>query len=656
MSGEFDIQAFAGRVDAHSFSFESMNEDMKDIYRDGSPPVSIEDFISDDYYFEKVARDLYPNNIEDLLDVFDPSNNYLEVVATGATSIGKTFLASIALSYIIYQLGCFKDPHKQLGASPSSPVVIINMSISAQKAREVVFQRVKTMIDSSPFFREKFPRDMRLTDTLIWRLSPESRDERTGPQIVFKPGTGDSLSALGDDVWAGCVDEANFFRVVEKSKRTRGEALDPAQRLYDTISRRMKGRFSAGGAVLGKLFLLSSAQYPDDFIERRIKEAEESGELGKTVKVIKKSLWEAKKGVVVNGKEIFGEKVFRVECGSSRRGSRLLDRWDKKTETVQVGAQTDIEGKILNVPIELYDDFYRDVEGSVRDFGGEVTRAISPFFTDSSVIFDAVDKELSHPWSREWTTLEDGSHLLVDKLFSYNEVEKRWRPRRHPSRLRYAHVDLGKTSDACGVGVVHIADWKENLRSGQKVIEPIFEWDLMLRVTPPYNDEIKFGKVLDIFRELRKHGMSFGLITYDSWQSVQSLQILKSEGFRCDTLSVDRDMTAYIVLRDAYMDHRIKTYSYEIIEVEKMRLEKQGDKINHPASGSKDCSDGEAGSVYSCFQNEMSMSPGVMDSRMPIKVKKENPLGYVDEDRRQVGLRKSTEDEMAEFLGSKIIR
>jgi hypothetical protein len=50
------------------------------------------------------------------------------------------------------------------------------------------------------------------------------------------------------------------------------------------------------------------------------------------------------------------------------------------------------------------------------------------------------------------------------------------------------------------------------------------------------------------------------------------------------------------------------------------------------------------------------MSPGVMDSRMPIKVKKENPLGYVDEDRRQVGLRKSTEDEMAEFLGSKIIR
>ena len=395
-------------VSSHELDIANFDADMYDIYREGKPFVSIEQFLEDDYYFGKIARDLYPENRNDLIDVFDPRNTYLEIILAGAIGWGKTFLGCIGLAYMVGQLSAYNNPHKWLGASPTSPLVFINMSINAKKAKEVVFTRVKSMLDASPYFREKFPRNRRLIDSCEWNVHQEETGTRSGQQIHFKPGTGESLSALGDDIYGGVCDELNFFRVIEKSKKALGDSFDPAQKLYDTVTRRMKSRFMAGGLPLGKLFLISSAQIPEDFIERRIEEAKEDGSYGNTVKVIKKSQWEGKKGVVVGGKPVYGDKTFRVEVGSTRKSSRILDTVDTKTEEVVPQDIQDIEGIVLDVPIELWQDFYRDVEGSVRDFGGYVTRAIYPFFPDAEIIYSAVEDGYNHPWSSGWNLHYEG--------------------------------------------------------------------------------------------------------------------------------------------------------------------------------------------------------------------------------------------------------
>jgi hypothetical protein len=481
---------------------------------------------------------------------------------------------------------------------------------------------------------------------------------------MFKPGTGDSLSALGDDIYAGAGDELNFFRVIEKSKRAFGEALDPAQRLYDVISRRMKGRFSSGGLQLGKFFLLSSAQYPDDFIERRIREAEEAGELGRTVKLVRKSIWEAKRGVFIQGNPVFSGRTFRVEVGSSRRGSRMLDQVDKKTGTVAPvqfsSTAGPVEGKVIDPPVELYDDFYRDIEGSVRDFAGEVTRAINPFFSSSDPIYEAIEAGrlvgLEHPWTNEETTLQDGSGLVEKALFTYDEKLKRWKPTRHPSRLRYIHIDLAKNGDACGIGVVHIGDWQTQMRSGARVIEAVYEADMVLRVVAPRGGEIIFDRVLDVVRMLRNHGMSIYSVTYDSWQSVHSIQKLQAEGFRADTLSVDSDISPYVNLKDSFYDKRIRIYKHEVLVTELGRLEKKGEKVDHPSNGSKDVADALCGAAWGAFLNEARTNPDAQEARLPQRAKQTNPMADPVEQRRASTL-KEAEDEIASSFGfNRIIR
>lgn len=658
----FDVPGLVTKLDKTHLSMESLDNDLSSIYRFGVPFVTIEQFLFDDYYMGKIAQDLYPANVPDLLDIFNAKSNYIEIILTGATSIGKTFMASIAVTYMIGQIGSYLDPHRWLGGSPASPIVLINMSITAQKAKEVVFNRVKTMIDSSPYFREKFQRDYRLTDSLVWYLSRNPREafERTGPQLIFKPGTGDSLSALGDDIYAGVGDELNFFRVVEQSKRTHGEALDPAQRLYDVISRRMKGRFSSGGKALGKFFLLSSAQYPEDFVERRIKEATDAGDLGTTVKVVRKSIWEAKEGVEVQGKKVYSGQTFRVECGSERRGSRILDTYDRTTKEVTRREYPDIEGKILNVPIEWYDEFRRDTEGSVRDLAGEVTRAISPFMTNTDALYacfsQAKDVGVIHPWSREETTLEDGSSLLKLSLFVYDEKQAKWVLKHQPGQNRYAHVDLAVSGDSAGLAIVHVSDWKMVMREGREVVEPVYETDLLLRINPPAGGEIKFSKIREIFYTLRSYGMPIRLITYDSFQSTDSIQELETRGFRADTLSVDRDISPYIYLRDCIMDGRVTMYYYEKLLVELTRLEKKADKVDHPTNGSKDVSDALCGAVWDAFLNEAKLSPQGLEARLPQTSHKANP--FVDPNKiAHAEAVRDAEEEMREMIGgSRIIR
>jgi len=607
-------------------SIDALDSGLNGIYKEGYPFVSIQQFLDDDYYFGKIAKDLYPENRPDLEDIFDPEKSYIEIILGGAIGYGKTFVTTIGLCYMIGQLSVYIDPHRWLGASPTSPLVFINMSVSGKKAKEVIFTRVKTMLDSSPYFQEKFCRNKRLIDTMEWNVDPNDKVKRSGQQIIFKPGTGESLSALGDDIYGGACDELNFFRIVEKSKRAFGDRFDPAQKLYDTISRRMKSRFLSGGIQLGKLFLVSSAQVPEDFIERRILEAEKDGSLGNTVKYIKKSQWEGKRGVTVAGRPVFSEQTFRVEVGDANRKSRLLDRVDLKTKEVisVIDSEARINGKVIEPPIDFWDDFYRDLDGSIRDFGGEVTRAINPFFTDIEVIYTAAesgtDQGLIHPWAAEETTLEDGMRLLINKVFKYNEKKKRWKPIRHPNKARYWHIDISLSGDALGLSIVHTCGWRQVCpQPGVYEDRPIIETDLMLRVVPPYGGEIKLGNVRSILYQLQNHGMYLAVGSLDlKMMSSDFMQIVRTKGLTCGHLSVDTDFTPYRVLKDVFYDGRMVMYSYEPVITELVRLEKRLEKVDHPADGSKDVSDSLAGAVYNLFTNELRVSPRELDARLPL--------------------------------------
>jgi hypothetical protein len=56
-------------------------------------------------------------------------------------------------------------------------------------------------------------------------------------------------------------------------------------------------------------------------------------------------------------------------------------------------------------------------------------------------------------------------------------------------------------------------------------------FDLILEVRPPRNGEIEFENIRKLVYLLREQGMNLKWISFDSYQSVDSRQILRQHGF-----------------------------------------------------------------------------------------------------------------------------
>ena len=94
--------------------------------------------------------------------------------------------------------------------------------------------------------------------------------------------------------------------------------------------------------------------------------------------------------------------------------------------------------------------------------------------------------------------------------------------------------------------------------------------------------------------------MNLNWITYDSYQSADSLQLLRRAGFVTGKKSIDTDSVPYDVMRTAFYDGRIQAPEHPKALEEIIRLERnpKTGQIDHAPRFSKDCADAVAGVVY----------------------------------------------------------
>jgi len=176
----------------------------------------------------------------------------------------------------------------------------------------------------------------------------------------------------------------------------------------------------------------------------------------------------------------------------------------------------------------------------------------------------------------------------------------RFLPKYYPRARRYLHLDLAFKGDSLGIAMgcrshtVQIERIDNNV--GIKVVEqaPFIHIDFMLRVKPPMggSQEIDFGKVRSFILYLNQLGFSLDL-SFDSFQSKDTQQIMEKQGFHGEIVSVDRDDSAYLALRSAIMEERVDYYEYTpfIEEVSSVLWDFEKRKVDHPEGGSKDVSD-----------------------------------------------------------------
>jgi hypothetical protein len=88
--------------------------------------------------------------------------------------------------------------------------------------------------------------------------------------------------------------------------------------------------------------------------------------------------------------------------------------------------------------------------------------------------------------------------------------------------------------------------------------------------------------------------------TFDQYQSKDTQQILRQEGFATGLQSIDESTNPYDFVKNALYDRRISMPKHVVCERELISLERdvKKNKIDHPPHGSKDVSDALAGVVF----------------------------------------------------------
>ena len=123
---------------------------------------------------------------------------------------------------------------------------------------------------------------------------------------------------------------------------------------------------------------------------------------------------------------------------------------------------------------------------------------------------------------------------------------------------------------------------------------------MALEVAAPKGGEIEFENLRRLLYRLRELGMPIKWVSLDSFQSADTMQILKSKGFVTGYQSMDTTMVPYGLLKSALYQGRVPMPLHPKLKSELTTLErdfKKG-KIDHPAHGSKDIADALAGVVH----------------------------------------------------------
>lgn len=263
--------------------------------------------------------------------------------------------------------------------------------------------------------------------------------------------------------------------------------------------------------------------------------------------------------------------------------------------------------KVLwKIPIGYRPEFNRDPIKAKRDLGAEPSKAIQAFYPDPGIAMRRVNMNRQNPWD------------------DYSKSFASWFKCENKSYPRFIHIDLAQKKDALGFAMGY--------RSGYTDIDneskPTVFMDLMIRIQALKGGEIQFGEARQIIYTLLDLGFPIAQVSYDGWQSVDSIQILQSRGINATVLSVDKSIVPHDTLKSCLVDNRIDYYRYTVRDKVGTPEEKMvnifeeeiaglefigGKKVDHPAKGSKDVADAVAGVVYWCCKADVqaAASPGI---------------------------------------------
>lgn len=227
------------------------------------------------------------------------------------------------------------------------------------------------------------------------------------------------------------------------------------------------------------------------------------------------------------------------------------------------------------------DEFRKDPEGSAGKYECNPPAATNKFFRNDKLIEAAFAKNVRQ-------VVDDLGFILKEATFSHN-------------KFCAVHLDLALTNDRAGIAMAHMQDWMVRTTvDGHELRQPIIFVDFVTSFAAHElgRSELSLEQLEDVVLLAKSKGAKIMLCTADQFQSEYMLQNIQKQGIECHRRSVDRDTSAYDLLKATiYGGRLVAAWRDRVVqELKSLRLV-NGVKVDHPPGGSKDEADALCGAV-----------------------------------------------------------
>lgn len=526
---------------------------------------------------------------KETLDVMSREDSKYLIVLTGAIGTGKTRCAIYGILYTMCRILCLKDPwaHFNLAAGGQMSIVFFNLTKSQSESNS--FKLFQSHLVGSPWFREH---------GIVGGSEINPKVEFPLFKYTFASPFVAGFGSQGENVIAALMDEVDSPVASEVQRHKVVQA-------YENARRRLDSRFVIKGDTLGRFFMVASKQERLSFLNAFIAKYKND----RSVMIVDVPLWRAKP------EGTFSTKRFRVCVGDVYNPPCIVETEEQFHLATQKGFT------VMEVPVDFYDAFTKDMVGALRDIAGVSVSHVrtTKLFPSESLLTRCYTNETN---PSKVVTIEVGLQDDVDFL-EYLDLSALTIPLHIP---RFIHVDYAYSGDgdALGLGMSCIKGWthreiesEEGLFKRQKV--PCLRTDFVLRIKGRPGDKIPLAKVRKLIIDLKtRKNVNIRKVSYDlAIATEDTKQTLERAGIVCDTLSMDKDPQLYRGFRVLVEEERWETpfHPYLHFELKHLEDDQEHNKVDHPDEvpemevledgsikeivfkGSKDVADGGVGSV-----------------------------------------------------------
>lgn len=480
-----------------------------------------------------------------------------EVIAQLGKGSGKDYTATISVARIVYLLLCLKEPAEYYGKPAGDAIDILNIAINAQQANNVFFKGFKKRIENSPWFEGKF----------YIKMGSVEFDKN----ITCHSGHSERESWEGYNVLVVILDEISGFAIETTSG---SEQAKTAQAIYKMYRGSVMSRFPE----VGKTILLSFPRYKGDFIQQRYDAA-----VGEKITTVQ-------------------HHKFKIdpELPDGTEGNEFDIEWDedkiisyKEPRVYAIKLPTWKVNPLMQLE-SLMTEFFADPVDALSRFACMPPEAVDAYFKDRGKV--------------------ESAFSLPDRAFDDNwRFLEAFQP--DPQKEYFVHVDLAYKHDHCAVALAHVDSWQViKIADNYSEPGPFVIVDAIRYWTPTSTSNVNFDEVRNYIVSLRSRGFNIKLVTFDRWQSIDTMNYLEKVGMATDRLSVAKkhyDDLSLLVQEERVKGPRVQLLIDEMLQLRIMK----GEKVDHPRKASKDLADAVVGAVYNAVAHTQ------MDVNRVIEVK-----------------------------------